>query len=180
MKITKLIEVVNSPLSNNEKQEILNKISLEANKWLARNYPDAPKFQNPFIIINNKDYPAHILGVYSPKNNSIGISNVLVQAYLKTGSFHYIMETLKHELIHFALFNRNPNSKDYQDGNEVFESELKKHKLLSNFQVHYGEGYSLYFKKKFFSKNKFAICLITNKLTQENIFNLKQNRFSCS
>lgn len=180
MKITKLIQVANNEIPSHIKQEVLDRILVESNKWLSRNYPTAPAFYKPFIIDDNMNFPSNILGVYSPLSNSIGISPILVNAYIETGSFHYIMETLKHELIHFVLYNRNKNSKDYQDGNEVFESELKKHKMLSNFQIHYGEGYSLFFKKKTFSKNKFVICLITNKLSRENIFNLKQNRFSYS
>lgn len=171
----KLITIEDKPLDDPER--IKDLILLQANRWLAIHYPN-----HKTALLNVEIYSNETsLGKYQPSNQTIHINSVLVNAYLKTNNFNYILETLKHELIHFVLYekyNTNGNTIDWSfvDGQEPFENELKKHALLSNYEDEYGRGYRLAICKHRFT-NKYDLELITNRLRTATVQILKEMKF---
>ena len=100
----KLITIEDKPISHPER--IKDIILLQANRWLAIHYPD-----HKTALLNVEIYSDETsLGKYQPSNQTIHINSVLVNAYLKTNNFNYILETLKHELIHFVLYEKYSSS----------------------------------------------------------------------
>lgn|SRR5699024_1734923 len=62
------------------------------------------------------------------------ISIEMSKKYLVNGKLEDIKSTLRHEAIHYALFVQG---RDYRDGDDDFENELKKHNTHSTGTVHY-------------------------------------------
>lgn len=172
----KLITVKHEPIDDPER--VKDKILDEANRWLMEQYPEHKTALMNVELYSDEDAS---MGKFSTLNQTIYINELLVNAYKQTNNFNYVMETLKHELIHFVLYERfaSARTKDlsFTDGYPPFEDELKKHGMLSNYENLYGVGYRLAIYKHLFT-NKYDIKLITNRLKTTNIRNLKEMKFN--
>lgn len=96
----------------------INELTRYAERFLMDNYS---LDLNVPIVINNR--LKNIMGgfVYSDKKGAIKVE--LSGYTLKYGTEMIILDTLKHELIHYALYTLG---KPCRDGQEYFENELKR------------------------------------------------------
>ncbi|MFA1509967.1 SprT-like domain-containing protein [Priestia aryabhattai] len=79
------------------------------------------------LIINNR--LRAILGAFSTNHNRTKAIDIELSGdLLRYGTQRTILDTLKHELVHYALFVLGH---PYRDGDEYFENELKKLNITS-------------------------------------------------
>lgn len=85
------------------------------------------------IVIN--PYISNVLARFLHyKNHGSSIALEFSKKYLKHGQLNDILGTIKHECIHFAMYEMY---RPYKDGHPEFEAELKKHGANTTETVNY-------------------------------------------
>lgn len=178
IEMLKLMEIKPIDLNSEQKEYLYKKIDKFTDEFLTEHFPFLYKRPKIINILDNKEMNLHfsVNGWYTPGKETIGISKTLAQVAIETNNFNFIEQTLKHELIHFALHKLFPETDFYRDGNSVFEYHLQKHGLLSNFGD-IGTGYSIHISKQILSR-KIKIYLLTNNLDLNQRMELITNHFS--
>ena len=86
------------------------------------------------IVINNRIKNCMGAFIYTNKKGAIKIE--LSGYMIKYGTENTVLDTLKHELVHYALYSLN---KPCKDGQEYFENELKRLSISETRSVTIGK-----------------------------------------
>lgn len=158
-------------------KEYLGYLNRTANDFLVENYN--LKLRIP-ILINNRLKATLGRFCYNKKGEALSIE--LSSDLIKYGHPYHKLDTLKHELIHYALFEKGiPNS----DNDIEFISELKRLKVGATDEVFIGmthlincrncsRTYEVYYKSQAINKYgsaKTACCKSTYDYIGECIYN---------
>jgi len=110
-------------LTRAEWSDIKFKLEMVAIKFLKENYD--LKLEVP-IVLNGRLKSKFGRFIHAPHNskNRISYSIEISKNYIEYQTWENVISTLKHELIHYALYELG---KPYRDGEKIFESELAKH-----------------------------------------------------
>lgn len=110
----------------------LNQLKSYANEFLEKNY--GIKLEVP-LILNPRMRTTY--GWFKYRKNKVGsnksaISVELSKFFVENNNTEVVLDVLRHELIHYALFMMD---KPFKDGNPTFENELKKLSIVSQSNV---------------------------------------------
>ncbi|EPC8411117.1 sprT domain-containing protein [Bacillus cereus] len=110
-------------LTRAEWGDIKFKLEMVAIKFLKENYD--MRLGIP-IVLNGRIKRTFGRFIHAPHNAKNRVSHRIEMSknYIEHQTWENVISTLKHELIHYALYELG---KPYRDGEELFESELAKH-----------------------------------------------------
>lgn len=133
-----------------EVQRVLEIIRIEAQNWFCKEFGYYPDIR---IEINSRLSKANALFSRVINNYSGETMDVYIEMagrFMRHVHITSLLKTLKHELVHYHLWNTD---KSFKDGTKTFENMMEKYELPSNITVK-NQAHPWYYKTQSYNYYK--------------------------